>query len=509
MVNCFGGARTCCGCFGPFAPGGGVRSSQAKEACRANELPLASVSNPAANQKAVHHPAAEAHQSGRLAITFSGGGFLLPYFIGVADALLQLGVLRLGGSPITPNPDCSAASTASPGSPISCPVSSGAGSPPNPGPSSTPKPDSTAHPATDGPTPLAGSSAGSLIAASLACGLTPARILESFMESVQDCRTNGSYRRLEEVLYRQLESSLPADAAECCTGVATVGVTQLFPRPRTRRISSFNSREDLIRALMASCHIPTYFNGELTTSYRGKVTVDGGVTALLPTPTTSHDFLLKVCCFPREHVARMPVFNRRRALHQLALGITPDAFGPWPYNFRYMLAAALHPRSYRFIRVLLEAGCKDAARWAAAVGIAGPEQQRRITLLPLPEVLLKHPEQQPVDVGPGAGAGGDARWAPESSPGSEQLHAAAAAALAAAAVTGAQGAGQQEQQQGGAAVPSVTSVDGAVLREAATAMATPTPTATTTGMTTATIAADVAGRETQQVAVTDALMDPH
>ncbi|GIL72260.1 hypothetical protein Vretifemale_2630 [Volvox reticuliferus] len=332
------------------------------------------------------------------------------------------------------------------------------------------------------------------------------------MDSVRDCRTNGSYRRLEEVLYRQLESSLPADAAERCAGVVTVSVTQLFPRPHTRRISSFNSREDLIRALMASCHIPTYFNGELTTTYRSKVTVDGGVTALLPTPTAPHEFLLKVCCFPREQVARLPVFNRRRALHQLAMGITPDAFGPWPYNFRYMLAAALHPRSYRFIRVLLEAGCKDAARWAGAVGIACPQQLRRVALLPLPEVLLQHPEQHPVDVGPGAGASGDARWAPESSSsGSERLHAAAAAALAAAAVAGVHMPEQLEQKEGGAAAFPGVVIDGAILPEAPTTAAAQmaTATATTTATATAPEPAVASGKEMQPMAVTATPMNPH
>ncbi|EFJ51786.1 hypothetical protein VOLCADRAFT_103286 [Volvox carteri f. nagariensis] len=361
-----------------------------------------------------------------LAITFSGGGFLLPYFIGVADTLLQLGVLRIGNTATTylesvpsPNPD------SNPG-----PGSSSDGDP-NHSPHTNPgsEPSKNTNPTTDQslspspllspplsptrPTPLAGSSAGSLIAVSLACGLTPTRILDSFLDSVHDCRTNGSYRRLEEVLLRQLQASLPADAAERCAGVATVSVTHLFPRPRTRRVSSFASREDLIRALMASCHIPTYFNGDVTTTFRGKRTVDGGVTELLPTPVASHAFLLKVCCFPRQQVARLPIFNRARALHQLDLGISPDAFGPWPYNFRYMLAAALHPRSYRFIRVLLEAGRNDAGRWAVAAGIAEPNQLSGLTPLQLPAVLLQQPVQQPPDVGPGAGASADATWTPE------------------------------------------------------------------------------------------------
>lgn len=178
-----------------------------------------------------------------LAISFSGGGFLLPYFLGVADSLISAGVLRPHGP---------------------------------------------------APTALAGASAGSLIAASLACGITPDQVYDSFLSSVNDCRTNGSYRRLNQVLIRQLEATLPADAADRCSGVATVGITRLFPRPRSLRVSSFHSRTDLIEALMASCHIPGYFNGSITGRFRGRVAMDGGVTELLPVPVTPHDFLLKV-----------------------------------------------------------------------------------------------------------------------------------------------------------------------------------------------------------------------
>ncbi len=79
-----------------------------------------------------------------------------------------------------------------------------------------------------------------------------------------------------------------------------------------------------------------------------------------------------MCCFPRKHVAKLPVLNRKQALHQLSYGITPDAFGPWPYTLQQMLAAALHPHTDEFIAKLHEAGRTDALRWAQAVGVTVP-----------------------------------------------------------------------------------------------------------------------------------------
>ncbi|GFR45503.1 hypothetical protein Agub_g6891, partial [Astrephomene gubernaculifera] len=287
----------------------------------------------------LQHPAAVAFRSGNIGITFSGAGFLLPYFIGVTEVLQHLRVLRPGRS-----------------------------------------------------TPVAGSSAGSLVAVSIACGLSMTQMYDSFLDTVRDCRTNGSYRRLDVVLRRWLDSTLPPDAAERCSGVATVAITRLFPRPRAETISTFTSREDLIAALMTSCHIPAYFNGELTANFRGKTAIDGGVTSLMPRPTAPHDFLLKVCCLPRAQVARLPIFNRRRMLEDLHLGITPDAFGAWPYGLKDMLTAALHPHSDDFIQTLLEAGRHDATHWAHATGLAPPG-------LPLPP----RPPMPPLVLGARAG----------------------------------------------------------------------------------------------------------
>lgn len=47
-----------------------------------------------------------------------------------------------------------------------------------------------------------------------------------------------------------------------------VAITKVVPYPHLQLVADFQSRTDLIQALMASCHIPYYLNGQ---AYTGKV----------------------------------------------------------------------------------------------------------------------------------------------------------------------------------------------------------------------------------------------
>lgn len=52
-----------------------------------------------------------------------------------------------------------------------------------------------------------------------------------------------------------LEDALPSDAHEIINnrkGAVTVGITQLFPRPKGVFVSEFESRDDLIEVLLGS-----------------------------------------------------------------------------------------------------------------------------------------------------------------------------------------------------------------------------------------------------------------
>jgi hypothetical protein len=123
-----------------------------------------------------------------------------------------------------------------------------------------------------------GSSVGSIMAAIAACGVDPdvvwAHIPEiaalhrdSWMENLT---TVGSKCRF------LLDDVLPADAHERCTGRCFISVTSLLPLPHNVILTEYDTRDDLIDAVIASTYIPTWtFPGVCL--HKGMVCVDGGV----------------------------------------------------------------------------------------------------------------------------------------------------------------------------------------------------------------------------------------
>lgn len=79
-----------------------------------------------------------------------------------------------------------------------------------------------------------------------------------------------------------MEEILPEDAHQRCEGTTFIAITKvkLYGALRSKRVSSFSNRRDLVKALLASCHLPVLSTGALTTSFRGRRVIDGG--ACLP-----------------------------------------------------------------------------------------------------------------------------------------------------------------------------------------------------------------------------------
>eukprot|EP00775_Hariotina_reticulata_P004363 gene4363-4616_t len=243
----------------------------------------------------------EALQNGKLAFGFSAGGLLFPYYLGVADQLQQLGVLQ---------PD----------------------------------------------TRLSGASAGSLIAACLKSGLPLSTIQAACFELARDCRTKGTRHRLKFVLQDTLEQLLPADVAERCSGQVHVAVTRLTPGLRPQLVSHFRDREDLIAALLTSCHIPWYFDGNLITSFRKEPCFDGGITNFLP--DVPNATTCRVCCLPSKQLGRIG-----------NISISPDTYQDWPYSLNQMLGWAFEPADEEQLQMLIGCGRSDAQQWAHAAGL--------------------------------------------------------------------------------------------------------------------------------------------
>lgn len=240
-----------------------------------------------------------AHQEGTLSFGFSAGGTLFPYYIGVSGALQDGGVL-------------------------------------------------TEH------TKVAGASAGSLIAAVVKSGMPVDEVTEQSMRLMADLRQHGTRGRLGKVLRRFLEEHLPPDAAERCQDRAYVAVTKaLYVKPQL--VSQFESREDLIGALLTSCHVPYWLDGTPWTDFRGELHLDGGLTDFIPVAPGTVG--VRVSCFAASQLS--PVYR---------IGISPDSFEPWPHSLRQMVAWALEPADEDITAYLIEKGGKQGGGTALPCG---------------------------------------------------------------------------------------------------------------------------------------------
>ena len=124
----------------------------------------------------------------------------------------------------------------------------------------------------------AGSSVGSIMAVIAACGVDPdivwAHIPE--MAALHRDRWGKNLTTVGSKCRFLLDDVLPEDAHERCTGRCFISITSLFPIPHNVILTEFDSRDDLIDAVIASTYIPTWtFPGACL--HRGMVCVDGGV----------------------------------------------------------------------------------------------------------------------------------------------------------------------------------------------------------------------------------------
>ncbi|KAM3368737.1 hypothetical protein ACQJBY_016951 [Aegilops geniculata] len=107
-------------------------------------------------------------------------------------------------------------------------------------------------------TPLAGSSAGAIICAVIASGKTMQEALQVTKILAEDCRSKGTAFRLGAVLKDVLEKFLPDDLHISCNGRIRVAITQLSWRPRGLLVDQFDSKEDVINAIITSSFIPGF-----------------------------------------------------------------------------------------------------------------------------------------------------------------------------------------------------------------------------------------------------------
>lgn len=126
--------------------------------------------------------------------------------------------------------------------------------------------------------PMIGASGGALASVLGLCGVPADLVLRRAYELAQKHRIwerplglMGVWGTLVE---EWLDTLLPDDAAERCSGHMTIVVTTL-PTMAQVGISEFKDKKDLINCAMASSHIPLFLDYKFARYCRGKYCIDG------------------------------------------------------------------------------------------------------------------------------------------------------------------------------------------------------------------------------------------
>ncbi|OEL19244.1 hypothetical protein BAE44_0019739 [Dichanthelium oligosanthes] len=199
-------------------------------------------------------------------------------------------------------------------------------------------------------TPLAGSSAGAIICAVIASGNTMQDAMQVTKDLADNCRSKGTAFRLGAVLRDVLDKFLPDDLHIRCNGRIRVAITQLSWRPRSLLVDQFDSKEDVINAVITSSFIPGYLAPRPATLFRNRLCIDGGLTLFMP-PTSASE-TVRICAFPASRLGLQ------------GIGISPDCNPENRASPRQLFNWALEPADNEVLDKLYELGYMDAAVWA-------------------------------------------------------------------------------------------------------------------------------------------------
>lgn len=133
---------------------------------------------------------------------------------------------------------------------------------------------------------ISGASAGSLAACCLLCDLPLGAMTSDFFRVVNEARSHslGPFSprfNIQTCLLEGLQKFLPNDAHERVNGKLHISLTRVYDGKNVI-VSQYNSREDLLQALLCACFIPV-FSGILPPRFHGIRYMDGAFSDNLPT----------------------------------------------------------------------------------------------------------------------------------------------------------------------------------------------------------------------------------
>jgi len=204
-------------------------------------------------------------------------------------------------------------------------------------------------------TVVAGTSGGAIGALAAVCDVDPKISLEMLIKLSQNSKFRSN---MDEGLYLALMEMIPKDAVKRCNNRLIVTVTRVWPSPGTEPelISTYESNEDIIRAVVASCFIPLYSSKtHLFSLYRQKHYLDGGVFSFFP-PVGD----ITITPFPQSFINYIRLIRDNR---NQPVDITPDLSTTFHYSIPRLLTWVLHPASTIILRDLYKEGQQSTNIW--------------------------------------------------------------------------------------------------------------------------------------------------
>ncbi|CAL1263795.1 unnamed protein product [Larinioides sclopetarius] len=205
---------------------------------------------------------------------------------------------------------------------------------------------------------IAGASVGSVAAAALICdvslGQTTTDILSVAVKARSQTLGPLSPRfDLNAILRERLENALPENAHILCSGRLFISVTRWSDNQNVI-LSQFNSRQELIQALLCSCFIP-YYSGINKPKFQGEVYVDGGLSDNLP---VLDDNTVTVSPFAGEH----DICPQDESCNILQVNLVNTSIAVSPGNI-YRIFRILFPPKPEVLSKMCQQGFDDALKF--------------------------------------------------------------------------------------------------------------------------------------------------
>jgi len=236
----------------------------------------------------------------------------------------------------------------------------------------------------DESTPIAGSSAGSIAAASFGCGVDSRKVLESTIQISDRCQELGGARgRLLPLLREQLYANVGDEEFEFLRerkGAVGIAYKEVFPRYRPIVQTTFEDRHDLVNSVCHSSMFPFFSSNwpfALDTSKRfPRLVVDGFFTVPrdkfgcpdFKIAGVDIDRTISVCVFPQESIG-LNASSREDC-------ISPAMEGG--DQLQRLLKLATESSSRQELTSVYESGFADAERWCRSQTLGESSSMEKI-----------------------------------------------------------------------------------------------------------------------------------